>query len=186
MVEQLDFSHPQVIPQPPVLRSPANGASINSGRLEWSHPLDPAEPLVYEVEITTNPAQHQQAYWVYNRPQSPSLRVADWDRLAERTSPSPSERGDGLLARSSQSRPRSVRRAMVRLVVLYLDRPIRGRGVVGCAHLRDDRRRNLPGHGDNRPHCHVDAASDRDPDTDRHAYAHRWRARHHDHCLHGD
>ncbi len=77
------FRIPEVIPQPPVLRSPANGASINSGRLEWSHPLYPAEPLVYEVEITTNPAQHQQAYWVYNRPQSPSLRVADRDRLAE-------------------------------------------------------------------------------------------------------
>jgi hypothetical protein len=77
------FRIPEVVPQPPVLRSPANGASINSGRLEWSHPLYPAETLVYEVEITTNPAQHQQAYWVHNRPQSPSLRVADRDRLAE-------------------------------------------------------------------------------------------------------
>jgi hypothetical protein len=77
------FHIPEVVPQPPMLRSPANGASVNSGRLEWSHPLYPAEPLVYEVEITSNTAEHQQAFWVYRWPQSPSLRDADRERLVE-------------------------------------------------------------------------------------------------------
>ena len=77
------FHIPEVVAQAPILRSPANGASIATGRLEWSHPLYPAESLYYEVEITTNRSERQQGFWVSDRPMSPSLRHADRERLRE-------------------------------------------------------------------------------------------------------
>ena len=78
------FRIPELVPQPQTLVSPVDGASISDGRLEWSHPLDPAEELVYEVEITTSPGELQQNLWVtHGGASSPSLRSADRDRLAE-------------------------------------------------------------------------------------------------------
>ena len=77
------FSVPEVVEQAPTLLSPAEGASISGGRLEWSHPLYPAEPLRFEVDLTTDPGTHQQSYWVFGGARSPSLRDADRARLSE-------------------------------------------------------------------------------------------------------
>ena len=74
---------------------------------------------------------------------------------------------------------------MVRLVVLYLDRPCRGAGVAGCAHLCGDRRRHLPRYGDGRPHGLANGASDRNPHPDRHADSRRG-PRDHNHRFHRD